>query len=127
MKNLIIPQNPQEKFIPSVFFDAETGNLEISGESFMESPDQFYFPLVKWIEEYVNEINNPIKLVLKLTYYNTSSSKYILEILKRLRKYQDNDGKVEVVWYYSREDEDIEDEIDEFSRESGVAIDPICI
>ncbi len=127
MKNLIIPQNPQEKFIPSVFFDAETGNLEISGESFMESPDQFYFPLISWIEEYVNEINKPIKLVLKLTYYNTSSSKYILEILKGLRRYKDNAGKVEVVWYYNREDEDIEDEIDEFSRESGITIDPICI
>ena len=127
MKNLIIPQNPQDKFIPSVYFDADTGKFEISGESFMESPDQFYIPLINWIEEYTDKFDTPINFDIRLTYYNTSSSKYILEMLKSLKKFQDEKSKVEITWYFNKEDEDIEDEIDEFSRESGIPIKPVRI
>lgn len=127
MKSLIIPQNPHENYIPAVYFDAETGVLEISGESFMETPHEFYSPLIKWIEEYIKTVDKPLQFILKLGYYNTSSSKYILLLLRLLKNYQDGGGQVKVSWHYSIDDEDIADEIVEFKKESGLDIKGIKI
>jgi len=122
MKNLIIPPDQREKFKPEVNFNAETGICEISGESFMEAPDMFYIPLINWLEEYISLINKKIQLNIKLTYYNTNSSKFILQLLRLLSDYSNKDGEVEVNWHYSIEDEDMSEEIEEFSKESGLDI-----
>ena len=127
MENLVIPQKSYEKFFPGVCFDAQTGNCELIGESFMESPDEFYMPLIKWLDRYMKEIKKEINFTLKISYYNTASSKFILKILAKLKEYIDSDGVVNVYWHYSSEDEDMEDEIREFSQDSGISIQPVSI
>ncbi|MBN2520715.1 MAG: DUF1987 domain-containing protein [Bacteroidales bacterium] len=122
MKNLIISSDSDKNDTPQVHFNAETGILEITGESYMESPDKFYNPLIDWINEYINEINKPINLTLNLRYFNTSSSKFIFELLKVLKNYKDNNGQVQITWQYNIDDDDLADEINEFSKESGIFI-----
>lgn len=125
MKSIIIPQDSQERYFPGVFFDVETGKCEIIGESFMESPDQFYNPLLDWLHNYFSEVQKPISFNIKLRYLNTASTKFILEMLKALKSYTKNNGAVEVKWFFHPEDEDMEEEIKELSYESDLEIIPV--
>jgi hypothetical protein len=122
MENLIIPKKPKEPYYPAVNFDAEKGICEISGESYMEETNRFYLPLINWIKEYTEKMDKPIVMNIKLIYFNTSSSRALLEILDHLKNYEDNGGLVTVNWYYDDEDPDMKDEIEDFIIETGLNI-----
>lgn len=122
MENINIKGSADTYFIPSVLFDAKTGKLRIFGESYLEDTKAFYHPLIQWIENYIKEVKGPVFLDFDLSYYNTSSSKSILEILYVLKDYESQGGQVSVNWFYSQEDDDIEEEIEDFEIESGLKI-----
>jgi len=121
MENLIINSSSETPYFPRVSFNSITGVCEISGESFMEETYKFYSPLMEWLEKYLSE-KKPVTLNVKLTYFNTSSSRSILDLLDILREYMDSGGKVKVNWYYDLEDPDMEDEVEDFKAESGLEI-----
>lgn len=107
---------------PNVEFNAETGVCVLSGEAFMEQPYNFYKPLFDWIETYIKEVNKPISFDMKLTYFNTSSSKFVLDFLRLLRKYQVSGGEVTVKWFLRKTDEDMREEIEDFMAVTGLTI-----
>lgn len=102
---------------PKVEFKSSSGNLTIEGQSFPESSSDFFTPVIKWIEEFSEKENIDITLNFKLTYFNTSSSKAILDILDILDD-QYADGKKPVInWYYEKDDEDIKESGEEFAED----------
>jgi hypothetical protein len=92
---------------PSVKFDAEAGVLEIKGRSIPENSIEFYKPLVDWLEEYATNAKENTIVNVQLEYFNTSSSKCILDVFKKLEAL--NKGKTDVMvnWYYEEDDEDM--------------------
>lgn len=125
MKNINIKGSHDAYFIPTVDFNAETGICELSGESYLEETIKFYTPLFSWLKEYTEKIKKPLIFNFKLTYFNTSSSKCIVDILNMLKNYQKNGGEVTVNWYYDDDEEDIEEELEEvedFMLETGLQI-----
>ena len=125
MRNIHIEGSHGTYYIPSVDFNADTGICEISGESYLEEPREFYMPLLEWINEYFTEIKKPLTFNFKLTYFNTSSSKYIVELLSLLKKFQDKGFQITVNWYYDNKSENAEEEIEEvedFMLETGLKI-----
>jgi hypothetical protein len=121
MESLIINEVKGSPYYPSVNFNAESGVCEIRGESYMEETYRFYEPLIKWIKEYIQK-NKPLVLDFKLTYFNTNSSRLILDILDMLRKYRTSGGEVNVNWHYDKKDPDMVEEIEDFMAESGMDI-----
>lgn len=121
MEKLIITSSPETPYFPRVYFDPETGVCDIAGESFMEETYKFYSPLMAWLEEYVTT-KRPVTLNIKLTYFNTSSSRSILDMLDLLREYKGKGGEISVNWYFDPDDPDMEDEVEDFRIESGVDI-----
>jgi len=126
MKNLEIHINPDLIYYPIISFNYETGICEISGESYMEETYKFYEPVINWIKEYC-EGNKPITLNIKLTYFNTSSSRFILEILDTLKNYQKTGAVVTINWFYTADDPDIITEISDFMEETGTQINMFTI
>jgi len=92
---------------PRVTFDYQAGILEISGRSIPENSFQFYDPLLSWLDNYAQSPKELTKLSFKLDYFNTSSSMYILGILKKLEKLYNTGFKAEVKWFYEADDEDM--------------------
>jgi hypothetical protein len=93
---------------PSILFDAETGILEIKGRSIPENAIGFFKPLVDWLEEYSKEAKSLTQANIQLEYFNTSSSKCILDIFKKLEGINKQDDKEVVInWYYEEDDEDM--------------------
>jgi len=124
MESLYINNYPDLVYYPLVNSNYYSGVCEIMGESYMEETYKFYEPVIRWLKDYMQE-KKPIEFNFKLTYFNTASSRFILEILDMLKSYQDNGGQVKVSWYYKREDPDMLLEIQGFEAETGLKITPV--
>lgn len=122
MKTLIVDAVPDSPYYPEVNFNSETGICELIGESYMEEAYKFYTPLINWLKEYTLELNKAVTLNLKLTYFNTNSSRLLLDLLDILKKSQQAGNEVEVNWYYEEDDPDVKDEVEDFEIETGLQI-----
>lgn len=47
---------------PSVEFDANSGILSISGESYPENVFDFYCPLLAWTQNFINDTSMPVRI-----------------------------------------------------------------
>jgi len=121
MENIHIPGSHDGYFVPTVNFNFETGICEISGESFLEETNVFYAPLINWIKDFT-KTGKSLVFNCKLTYFNTSSTKSLLDIFKILKKYEENGGEITVNWYYDEEDLDLEEAIEDYMIDTGLTI-----
>lgn len=94
---------------PEVLMNKGTGEFSISGKSLPEDVKEFYHPIVNWVSEYIKAPNSETILKVKMDYFNTASSKMILEIFEQFKKMHDNGHKIIVDWYYQDDDEDMQD------------------
>ena len=102
--------------IPSVILNASSGKFEMSGRSLPEDVSAFYKPILDWMDQYAESPNPKTVFDFKLTYFNTASSKIILDILMKLEEIG-NDGKdVLIKWHYPSDDEDMEEAGEEYSE-----------
>jgi hypothetical protein len=92
---------------PNVLFDAEKAKLEIKGRSIPENSIEFYKPLVDWLEEYSHAPKSKTEVNVHLEYFNTSSSKCILDVFKKLEAIHKNKYDIQINWYYEEDDEDM--------------------
>lgn len=97
---------------PKIILDKKNGIMEISGRSLPEDSTEFYKPVLDWIESYAQDPNPTTIFVFKLEYFNTASSKLILDVLYAL---EDIKG-IKVQWHFHDEDEDMEEAGQEFSE-----------
>ena len=93
---------------PEVEFKASEGQMKIKGRSIPENSIEFYKPLIDWIEQYSNEgPDQATEVNMQLEYFNTSSSKCILDVFKKLEEAKKNGKDITVNWYYEEDDEDM--------------------
>ncbi|MCK4699455.1 MAG: DUF1987 domain-containing protein [Bacteroidales bacterium] len=92
---------------PTVNFNADNGIVEIKGRSIPENSIEFYKPLVDWLEKYKENAKPMTKVIIQLEYFNTSSSKCILDVFKKLEAIHKAKNPVEINWYYEEDDEDM--------------------
>lgn len=93
---------------PTVNFDSANGVLEIKGRSIPENAIEFYKPLVDWLSEYANASKSTTVVNIQLEYFNTSSSKCILDVFKKLEAIQNSKlSGININWYYEEDDEDM--------------------
>lgn len=95
---------------PSVRFLPSEGLLEISGCSIHENADRFYRPLLEKVEAYARQPARNTLVRLTLTYFNSSSAKYVLDLLKVLDEiHASGGGKVSMEWCYDEGDLDMQE------------------
>ena len=92
---------------PTISLDGETGVLEFKGRSIPENSVEFFAPIKKWLNEYEVKPRQETIVDMKLEYFNTSSSKCILDMFKHLEKINDAKNSVVVNWYFEKNDEDM--------------------
>jgi hypothetical protein len=92
---------------PSVVLDKANGIFELSGRSLPEDVNQFYEPILNWIERYAAEANDETIFNFKLEYFNTASSKVILDILLKFEEIFEKGKAIRIKWHYHEEEEDM--------------------
>ena len=111
MKSLLIQATADT---PKVHLDKDKNYFEISGLSLPEDAVEFYKPVMSWLESYANTPNSETKFNLKLEYFNTASSKQIIQLLLFLEKLAVKTS-VKIYWHYKDIDEDMHDLGEEYS------------
>lgn len=99
MENITIDPTPKT---PLVNFDSG-GKLELRGRSIPENSLDFYNPLMEWLDKYMAAPAGETNVYVQLEYFNTSSSKCLLDLFRRLEGLD----KVTIHWYYEEDDEDM--------------------
>ena len=100
---------------PEIKFDAAQGLFEMKGRSIPENSLEFYQPVYEWLDAYLENPNEKTVLKVQFDYFNTSSSKCILDILKRIDKLEDMDKDILIKWYYDENDEDMMEAGEDYS------------
>ena len=104
MEKINIESTPKT---PSINFDFEKGFLEIKGRSIPENSIEFYKPIVESLEKYGSTPNTVTTVNIQLEYFNTSSSKCILDVFKKLESIHKSGNQLVINWYYEQDDEDM--------------------
>lgn len=100
---------------PEVLLDSSKGVFELSGKSLPEDVKEFYNPILKWFEEYSKSPNKQTILKIKMDYFNTASSKMILELFEVVQKVHASGNETIIEWYYQEDDEDMQDAGQDYS------------
>ncbi|MGE0638069.1 MAG: DUF1987 domain-containing protein [Bacteroidia bacterium] len=104
MEAIIIEGTPKT---PSVNFDSASGILQLKGRSIPENSIEFYKPLVEWLDEYAAKPQAKTAVNIQLEYFNTSSSKCLLDLFKKLEGMHKSGNDITIKWYYEEDDEDM--------------------
>ena len=109
---------------PKVVLDPANKVFEFSGESHFENTSKFYIPILTWLDQYQSELDQekdksrqefPRIFEFKLNYFNSTSAKFIMDILMRLDKIAEKGWDIKARWYYDKRDEDMKESGEGFS------------
>lgn len=96
---------------PGIIFDPENNRFEVYGKSLPEDVNEFYKPIIEYLDDYASDPNPETKMVFSFEYYNSASVIKIAEILEILEEIALEGYKSSVVW--------IHEDIDEMMLENG--------
>lgn len=102
---IIFSENTEKTPLVEVLEDQ--GKINISGRSITENSYDFYKEFLHWVEVYAEQTQQDIEVNVHLEYFNTSTSKCLLQMFKSLEKVVSRNYSVKVNWFYDDEDEDM--------------------
>ena len=74
----------------------------------------FYQPILDWIDEYAKAPNAKTEVMFKLEYFNTASSKVLLDVLLKYEEINDSGNEVVIKWHYHEDEEDMKEAGEEY-------------
>ena len=113
MEPLII--QPRET-TPYIAFDSNSGIMEVRGVSYEEDSYTFYKPIIEWLDQYRAQPQESTVLNIEFKYFNTSTAKCFYDLLERFSFLKKSGKQVIINWYYDKNDEQLRDEIENFSE-----------
>lgn len=112
---------------PTVTLDAANDIFEVSGRSLPEDVAAFYNPIIDWMDKYNQSPKAKTVFNFKLVYFNTASSKMLLDILMKLEELHNSGKEVLVKWHYTEDDEDMKEAGEEYADIVDVPFEQIAI
>jgi hypothetical protein len=97
---------PATKNSPDILLNPG-GSIKIKGRSIHENIIDFFNPVIRWVEEYVEEPADFTSVDISLEYVNSASAKMIINFLQKISYIQFKHKKLVINWYYEEGDEDI--------------------
>lgn len=103
---------------PEINFSPEENLFLIRGTSSPEDVRAMYYPVIEWFRAFATRISEKsdtwspdsnLTLKIDLQYFNSSSAKFIYDILIELRNISEDGIPVVIEWYYEAGDYDLKD------------------
>ncbi len=85
----------------------ERGRIVFEGRSITENTGEVYRPVYEWISKYVQLYREETQIEFGFEYINTSSTKWIFNIIKEIAKMEDIESYARILWYYEQGDDDM--------------------
>ena len=91
--------------------NVENGTIEVAGVCLLEDAKVFFKPFVDWIEDMaVQTPADQISLSFDMHYFNTTTAKILLDIIKLVSSLATTQNKsFEALWIYERDDDDMKE------------------
>ena len=99
---------------PEVDFNTETRVFLIKGRSLLEDAFSFYTPLIEWLEDYFKQLSGEVKVQIHLDYFNSSSGRYLMDMLCKMESIIEPNQSVSVTWIAEKDDEVMLEKGEEF-------------
>jgi hypothetical protein len=101
---------------PEITLDYQNKKFIFSGRSLPEDVVSFYKPVLDWLDEFEQNPLEGAEFEFKLEYFNTASSKLILDILLKINDIFEEGTPMKVIWYYMELDIDLQEAGEEYSE-----------
>ena len=101
---------------PEVDFNTESRVFAIRGRSLPEDAFSFYKPLIEWLEGYCRTLSGEVEMQIELDYFNSSSGRYLMEMLYKLESAVEQNQLVKVTWISEQDDEVMLEKGEEFKE-----------
>lgn len=106
------------KSSPLVKHDVESNTLEIKGECYPENAVKFFAPVFEWLDNEAKKTENPpLTVNLNISYFNSSTSKALMNFFDILEEAYDRGKEIIVNWIYVEENETAEECGEEFEED----------
>lgn len=93
---------------PAIRLDPAQGLMEIRGRSIPENADRFFTPLHGIVEQYATAPQATSLLRVELTYFNSSTAKYLLDLFRQWEDlHASGRSQVRMEWLHARHDADM--------------------
>ena len=103
---------------PGIILDPYTDHFEILGNSRPENVSEFYYPVINWLNEFEKEVldkkvikfnkKHPLNFSLKMNYFNSSSAKFLYDVMSELVKFHKKGHIIRILWHFEEKDEDMQ-------------------
>lgn len=103
-------------YTPFVHFDPAQGLIELKGNSNPANSNSFYQKFILNLEEYTDQAEQGMTANLSFFYFNTSSTKCIFDVLKKLHKMHESGKNITINWYYLEGDKEMKEVGEDFSE-----------
>lgn len=124
METFLLTETPKT---PEIKFNPNSGDFLITGRSIPENSIEFYKPLFDWLDEYAESPNEKTVMNVQMEYFNTSSSKCLVEVFRRLEIVHKKGLSVNINWYFEEDDEDMEESGEDFKEIIRIPINMIML
>ena len=101
------------KVTPEIRFSPDENIFIIRGNSSPEDVRALYYPVIEWIKIFIDDVikgerlvtrENPLKFQFDLHYFNSSSAKFLFDILTELKRLISGGIPVVTEWFYDSDD-----------------------
>ena len=104
---------------PEIILSPTENIFRITGRSSPEDVRVLYYPVVEWISKFIliilenksaqYSIEKPLVFRFEFTYFNSSSAKFLYDILMDLKKLHLENVPLNIEWVYDAEDIDMKE------------------
>jgi len=112
LKNIIIEPTDNS---PKIILDAHEGLIEFEGKSYPENTFSFYQPVLDWLEDYFENIQDKTVVNFKFTYFNSATTQVIFDILDIIQEHY-HEG-IEVNWFIDEDNESSREDFEDYAEE----------
>ncbi len=92
---------------PHIIFDKSEAVFSMIGTSRPENPYEYYKPIFSWLNTYFENPNDTTSFHVELDYFNTSTSKILLDIFEIFEKNTLKGIHIHVNWFYQSDDDEM--------------------
>lgn len=104
---------------PEILFSPEENIFHIKGISRPEDARSVFYPAITWLKDFYEDLltngeisysfEDPFIIQFDLSYFNSSTAKFLFDIVMILKKMRTSGIIVSVVWFYEKNDTDMRD------------------
>ncbi len=101
---------------PDVVLNKELGELKLIGRLYPENPFAFFDTISVWLDYYFSINPSKLDIFLNISYYNTTSSKLLLNLLKKICTFRSQSFELSITWQFEKDDEEMQKTVANYSN-----------